>query len=68
MFGPYMYQLYEAERRRTLAELRAADVRRGELAAALSRPVRAAGRLAIARMQRARRAPRAADIRPMPWA
>ncbi|HEY2507507.1 MAG TPA: hypothetical protein VGI58_13415 [Streptosporangiaceae bacterium] len=36
MFGLYTYQLYEIERPKTVAEARAADVRRGEFAATLS--------------------------------
>ena len=40
---PYQsYQLFEAERTKSPAEQRAADARRGELAAAISRPVTAA--------------------------
>jgi hypothetical protein len=40
---PYQsYQLYEVERPKSIAEQRAAEVRRGELSAAISRPVRAA--------------------------
>lgn len=36
-FGYYGYVLFQAERSKTTAELRAEDARRGELAAALSR-------------------------------
>jgi hypothetical protein len=36
------YQLYEAERPKSAAEQRAADTRRGELAAAISRTISAA--------------------------
>jgi hypothetical protein len=39
---PYQsYQLFEAERPKSIAERRAADARRGEFAAAVSRSVRA---------------------------
>jgi hypothetical protein len=41
MFGQYIYQLYDVERPKTVAEQRAADVRRGEIAAALSQQLRA---------------------------
>jgi hypothetical protein len=37
VFGYYGYVLFQAERSKTTAELRAEDARRGELAAALSR-------------------------------
>jgi hypothetical protein len=41
---PYgSYQLFEAERPKSTCEWRAADDRRGELAAAMSRPITAAG-------------------------
>jgi hypothetical protein len=41
---PYQnYQLLEAERCKTLADLRAADVQRGEFAAAISRSFAAIG-------------------------
>jgi CTP:molybdopterin cytidylyltransferase MocA len=44
MLVPYdSYQLLEAERRKTTAELRASDVRRGEFAAGMSRSLRAGG-------------------------
>jgi hypothetical protein len=40
---PYqIYQLFEAERPKSTAEQRADDARRGELAAAISRPIGAA--------------------------
>jgi hypothetical protein len=43
---PYQsYQLWQAERATTVREQHAADARRGELAAALSRSCRRAGRL-----------------------
>jgi hypothetical protein len=43
---PYQsYQLWQAERATTAWEQRAADARRGELAAAVSRSCRRAGRL-----------------------
>jgi hypothetical protein len=41
MFGLYIYRLYEAERPKTAAEQRAADIRRGETAAAISSQLRA---------------------------
>jgi hypothetical protein len=45
---PYQnYQLLEAERSKTLSDLRAADVQRGEFAAAISRSFRAAGRAIV---------------------
>ena len=41
---PYQnYQLLEAERSKTLTDVRAADVQRGEFAAAISRSIRTAG-------------------------
>ncbi len=43
-----MYQLYEAERVKTIAEQREYDVRRGELAAAISRSIRGASQRAHA--------------------
>ncbi len=60
---PYQsYQLYEVERPKSIAERRAADVRRGELAAAISRPIRAAG----AQLRAVKAAPRRTfrDARP----
>lgn len=40
MFGLYIYRLYEAERPKTAAEQRAADMRSGETAAAISHQLR----------------------------
>jgi hypothetical protein len=40
MFGLYIYQLYEAERPKTAAQQRAADIRSGETAAAISHQLR----------------------------
>jgi signal transduction histidine kinase len=40
MYGLYIYQLYEAERPKTAAEERAANIRRGETAAAISHQLR----------------------------
>ena len=43
---PYQsYQLWQVERTKTVAEQRAGDVRAGEVAAAMSRSFRQAGRL-----------------------
>ena len=55
---PYQsYQLWQAERATTAGEQHAADARRGELAAAVSRSCRRAGRLLGA----------AAGLRPRRW-
>jgi hypothetical protein len=40
MFGLYIYRLYEAERPKTAAQERAAGIRRGETAAAVSSQLR----------------------------
>jgi hypothetical protein len=54
---PYgSYQLFEAERPKSTCEWRAADARRGEFAAAISRPVTAAGAQVRAMMPARRRA------------
>jgi hypothetical protein len=52
MLGPSTYLLYQVERPRTVAELRAQDVARGEAAASLGRQWAA---LTVALVRRSRR-------------
>jgi hypothetical protein len=63
---PYQsYQLFEAGRPKAAAEQRAADVRRGELAAALSRRITAASaRIRAVARRRARSPWRPAGLNP----